>query len=105
MLSPPLFCSILGQLPDKLPQIPPRSVLEILFQRSPVLVAVSPLDPRQQAPVPVQPHQARDQELVAEFVFGVVVAAVVAVAAPACCSSCCVGSSSVSYVYDCVVQQ
>jgi hypothetical protein len=70
-----------SQLPNKFPQITPRSILEIFLQRAPIFVAIRPLHLHQQAPIPVQSHQSRDQELVAEFVFGVVV--VVAVAASA----------------------
>jgi hypothetical protein len=62
------------QLPHKLPQIPLRSILQVLFQRPLVLLAVSPFHAHQQPAVPVQPHQARDQQLVAQLVRLVVVA-------------------------------
>ena len=80
-----------SQLPNKFPQIPPSGIPQILFQRPPILVAVSPLNLHQQASIPVQPHQTRDQKFVAEFVFGVaMVSATVA---------------SISYVHDCVMEE
>jgi hypothetical protein len=87
-----------SQLPNKLPQIPPCSVLQILLQRPPVLVAIGPLYLYQQASIPVQSHQARDQKLVAEFVFCVAVVAVAATTSGPCIAS-------ISYVYDRVVEE
>jgi hypothetical protein len=54
------------QLPHKLPQIPLRSIFQVLFQRPLVLLAVSPLHANQQPTVPVQSHEARDEVVVAD---------------------------------------
>lgn len=56
------------QLPHKLPQIPLRSILQVVLQRVLVLLAVGPLHAHEVCPVPVQAHEARDQELVAQLV-------------------------------------
>ena len=72
------------QLPTKLPQIALGRVLQIPLQRRPVLVRVRALDPGQVRAVPVQAHEARDEELVAQLVGG---------------------RAAVRHVLDCVVQQ
>jgi hypothetical protein len=56
------------QLPHKLPQIPLRRILQVVFQRALVFLLIRPLHAHQQAAVPVQTHEAGDQKLVAQLV-------------------------------------